>query len=219
MLTRRGSHATMASSAVLRFLAIFLVVTATVVAVWPWVAPAYTRLVTIGVRLGLQLVESPQASVLEVRGDELWVYRIVGAGQIRPFTWFDRYTFFALIPLFALFLATPGMRLVERAWRTGIALLGLLLIQAVYLVSSIQMAYVAVGLAEPGAFLARSLNGWQVMLRVLWEAAPLALWAALTAKAWARMLRGARELPQQHSTRRTAGQAGSLPVVREGRAS
>jgi hypothetical protein len=37
------------------------------------------------------------------------------------------------------------------------------------------------------------LDGWQMLVRVLWEAAPLVLWVAFTASTWTRHLRRIRE--------------------------
>jgi hypothetical protein len=151
------------------------------------------------------MVESPNVSVLEARGDELWVHRIVGPSQIAPFTWFDRYTYFAVVPLMALFLATPGLGLVRRFSRLAVSLVLLFLIQTSYVVVSVQLAYMAVGLTSVGPLAARMLDEWQVLVRVLWEAAPLVLWAAFTARTWARRLRGLREDIRKHRAIRSKG--------------
>jgi len=191
------------SAMVLRFIAIFVAVLVLLALAWPVIAPTYTRLATWVSRAGFRIAESPNVSVLEARGDELWVHRIVGPGQIKPFTWFDRYTFFAVIPLIALFAATPGLGLVRRFTRLGISLGLLFLIQTSYVVASVQLAYAAIGLTSVGPVAARMLDGWQVTVRVSWEAAPLILWIAFTASTWARQLRGVREEAKLHREARS----------------
>lgn len=178
---------------VLRFVAVFLVVTALLTGIWSFVAPGYTAAVTGLARPLFHWVESPNASVLEARGAEIWIYRIVGPGEIAPFTWFDRYTFFAVIPLLALLVATPGLGWSRRLARIGAGIGGLLIVHAGYLVASVELSYAAIGLTPVGPFLARTLDLWQVGVRVLWEAAPVAIWILLTFGAWRRALRRARD--------------------------
>ena len=188
-----------------RFVGIFVAVLILLALVWPVVAPAITQLATRVVRVGFHMAESPNVSVLEARGNELWVHRIVGPGQIKPFTWFDRYTFFALIPLIALFAATPGLGWIGRIKRLVISLVLLFLIQTSYVVISVQLTYAAIGLTTVGPIAARMLDGWQMLVRVLWEAAPLVLWIAFTASTWARQLQGMREEQKHHREARSKG--------------
>ncbi len=189
----------------LRFIGIFVAVLIMLALAWPALAPAYTKFATWVARTGFYIAESPNVSVLEARGDELWVHRIVGPGQIKPFTWFDRYTFFAVIPLIALFAATPGLGLIKRFTRLGISLGLLFLVQTSYVVVSVQLAYAAIGLTSVGPVAARMLDGWQVLVRVLWEAAPLVLWVAFTSRAWAGRLRGMREDMKKYRESHTKG--------------
>jgi hypothetical protein len=177
---------------VVRFVAIFLVVTAVMAGLWSFIAPGYSAAVTGLSRPLFRLVESPNASVLELRGAEIWIYRIVGPGEIAPFTWFDRYTFFAVIPLLALLVATPGLGWSRRFGRLAGGVGALLLVHVGYLVASVELSYAALRLAPVGPFLARTLDLWQVGVRVLWEAAPVAIWILLTLGAWRRILRGTR---------------------------
>lgn len=197
---KRGSKHGMnpLSSLLLRFMGIFIAVLIVLTLVWPVIAPAYTRLATWVARAGFHLAESPNVSVLEARGAQLWVHRIVGPGQITPFTWFDRYTFFAVIPLIALFAATPGLGLIRRWSRLAISLALLFLIQTSYVVVSVQLTYAAIGLTQVGPVAARMLDGWQVLVRVVWESAPLILWVAFTARAWTRRYAGLRDELKQH---------------------
>jgi len=199
-----------------RFIGIFVAVLILLALAWPVIAPTYTRLATWATRVGFRIAESPNVSVLEVRGDELWVHRIVGPGQIKPFTWFDRYTFFAVIPLIALFAATPGLGLIRRFTQLGISLGLLFLIQTSYVVASVQLTYAAIGLTSVGPVVARTLDGWQVLVRVSWEAAPLVLWAAFTASTWARLLRGMREEMKLHRETNSKGFKGLRHEARKG---
>jgi len=189
----------------LRFIGLFVAVLILLALAWPVIAPATTQLATRIARVGFHMVESPNVSVLEARGDELWVHRIVGPGQIKPFTWFDRYTFFALIPLIALFVATPGLGWIKRITRLAISLVLLFSIQTSYVVASVQLTYAAIGLTAVGPIAARTLDGWQVLVRVLWEAAPLVLWVAFTASTWTRQLRGMRDRQKSHREARSKG--------------
>jgi hypothetical protein len=184
---------------VLRFVAVFLVVTALLAGIWTFVVPGYTAAVTGLARPLFRWVESPNVSVLEARGAEVWIYRIVGPGEIAPFTWFDRYTFFAVIPLLALLVATPGLGWSRRLARIGVSIGALLLVHAGYLVASVELSYAAIGLTPVGPFLARTLDLWQVGVRVLWEAAPVAIWILLTFGSWRRVLRRARDERRRES--------------------
>ncbi len=187
----------------LRFVGVFIAVLVILAIAWPAVSPPITRLATTVARVGFHLFESPQASVLEARGDELWVHRIVGPGQIKPFTWFDRYTFFALVPLLALFAATPGLKWIKRLSWTGISLVLLFLIQTSYVVVSVQLTYATIGLTSVGPLAARLLDSGHVMVRVFREAAPLVLWVAFTASTWARLLQTVRRKAGDRSTIRS----------------
>ena len=178
---------------VIRFVVIFLVAMAVLAGAWLFIAPGYASAVTGLARPIVRAIESPNVSVLEVRGAEIWIYRIVGPGEIAPFTWFDRYTFFAVIPMLALLVATPGLGWLRRVARVGIAFAGLLIVHAAYLAVSVELSYAAIGLTPVGPFLARTLDFWQVGVRVVWEAAPVAIWILLTLGAWRRVFRGIRD--------------------------
>ena len=177
----------------LRFVAVFLCVLVVLAGLWSFLAPAYSTAVTGAARPLFRLFEAPNVTVLEAREAEIWIYRIVGPGRVAPFTWFDRYTFFAVIPLLALLLATPGLGWRRRLARSGIGLGALFLIHTGYLVASVELSYAAIGLTPIGPFLTNTLDLWQVGVRVLWEAAPVAIWIVLTAGAWRRILRRNRE--------------------------
>lgn len=197
-----------------QFVGIFVAVLVVLAVIWPVLAPAYTRMIGWAARAGFRLVEPTQVSVLEVRGAQLWVHRVVGPGQIQPFTWFDRYTFFAVVPLIALFAAAPGLGWTRRGTRLAMGLVLMFLAQTSYVVVSVQLAYAAIGLTSVGPIAARMLNGWQVVVRVLWEAMPLMVWGALTASAWRKTL---GEIRKQSQKRREAQPLGFKDVGYEAR--
>lgn len=199
---------------ILRFLGIFVAVLIVLAVAWPALSPTYTRGVAEAARIGFHWAEAPNVSVLEVRDGALWVYRIVGPGQISPFTWFDQYTFFAIVPLIALFAATPGMGWLRRLTRLGMSLVLLFLIQTGYIVVSVRLAYAAMGLSSVGPFLARTLEGWQVVVRVAWDAAPLVLWIAFTGRVWAHRL---RTLRRDNTTAREAHRTSMMGLRTEAR--
>ncbi len=193
---------------VLRFVLIFLVATAVLAGLWPFIAPGYTAAVTGLARPLFRSVEAPNVSVLEARGAEIWIYRVVGPGEIAPFTWFDRYTFFAVIPLLALLVATPGLGWPRRLARLGFGVGGLFLAHVGYLVASVELSYAAIGLTPVGPFLARTLDLWQTGVRVLWEAAPVAIWVLLTLGVWRRVLGRNRSERDQNLSAGAVGACG-----------
>jgi hypothetical protein len=195
------------TSLVLRFLLIFVLALGALAAVWAFVAPAYTEVIGTVARPLFRLVENPNATVLDVRGAETWVYRIVGEHEIAPFTWFDRYTFFALIPLIALIAATPGLGWRRRLVRGAIGVGALACVHVIYLVVSVEMSYAAMGLTEVGPLAARTLDAWQVLIRILWEAAPVLIWLALTLQEWKRQFILVRDGAAGADTRPTRSSA------------
>jgi len=180
-----------------RFVAVFLIVMGLLAGIWSFVAPGYTAAVAGLARPLFRGVERPNVSVLEARGAEVWIYRIVGPGEVAPFTWFDRYTFFAVIPLLALFAATPGLEWRQRVSRLALGAAALFLVHVGYLVASIQLSYVALGLAGGTSWLVRTVDGWQIGVRTVWEAAPVAIWIVLTFGQWKRVLQHERRERRQ----------------------
>ncbi len=171
-----------------RFLLLFVVALAVLTTLWPHVGPVYSRSIGALARPLFWLVETSNVTVIDVQDAELWVYRIVGENRIAPFTWFDRYAFFAVVPLLALFVATPGLGWWRRLARLGIGVGGLVLAHVGYVVVSIELSYAAVGLTAIGSLSSRSLDVWQMIVRILWEAAPIAIWVALTFETWRQRL-------------------------------
>ena len=171
-----------------RFVLLFIVTVGALAGLWRFITPAYTWIASELAGPLFRGVESPDVTVVEAHGDELWVLREVGDGRIAPFTWFDRYVFFAVIPLTALLAATPGLGWRRRIVRALIGWIALLGVHVAYVVASVELSYMAIGLRPVGPQLARTLDAWQMLVRVLWEAAPIAIWIGLTWGAWRRQL-------------------------------
>jgi len=196
-----------------RFVLVFVVSLAVLAALWTVIAPTYTRLVGALSRPLFRLVESPNATVLSTQGAETWIYRIVGAHEIAPFTWFDRYTFFALIPLLALVAATPGLGWRRRIVRGMTGIGALLVVHVLYVVSSVELSYAAMGLRTVGPLAARTLDIWQIVVRVLWEAAPIVIWVALTFGAWRRLFARLRSGDSAGADARRSSWTGALGTL------
>jgi len=201
---------------VTRFGLVFALALAVLVGLWTVAAPHYGRAVSAVAQPAFRWVEHDDVTVLAVQDDAVWAYRRVGADQIAPFMLFDRYAFFAVIPLLALFAATPGLRLGRRMARAGGGLCVLFLIHVSYVIASVELSYAAVGLAGGGPH-----NIAQWIVRIVWEAAPIAIWLAFTAGAWIRSLQAARGAPRAGSARREQAPARTGRVIawtpREGR--
>ncbi len=175
-----------------RFLLVFAIALAALVPLWSVLASTYTQAVSALARPGFRAVEPDHVTVLDAQRDELWIYRRVGERSIAPFTIYDRYAFFAVLPLVAMLVATPGIRWRRRLLLIAIAVVAQGVTHAALVVASIELAYVDMGLAAVGTAAARILAGVEILVRLLWEASPVALWIALTFGAWKRLWADAR---------------------------
>ncbi len=198
-----------------RFALVFAAALAVLTAVWIFAAPRYGAAVSAVAQPTLRWVESPDVTVLSAQDNAVWAYRTVGDNRVAPFMFFDRYAFFAIIPLVALFAATPGLRIRERAVRALAGVCILFLVHVFYVVASIELSYAAAGLTPGGP---HTIAQWVV--RLVWEAAPIVIWLALTAGAWIRALRAVRA-GDVGCVRRAEGSAGTGRIIawtpREGR--
>jgi len=203
-----------------RFLLVFAVAIAALVPLWGVVAPTYTAAVSTLARPAFRLAESPDVTVLAAQGNELWVYRQVGAQEIAPFTFYDRFAFFAILPLIALLLATPGLRWSRRVGVVLIAVAAQLVLHTALVVASIELAYASMGLLPVGSG-ASAFDVVQILVRLLWEASPVVLWIALTFGAWKRLWMDARTCePARAGTSERIAHAGTKVQtghLREGR--
>jgi hypothetical protein len=200
---------------VARFAIIFALALAVLAAVWIFAAPRYGAAVSAVAQPALRWVENPDITVLSAHDDAVWAYRRVGEGRVAPFMFFDRYALFAIIPLVALFAATPGFRVRERAVRALAGVCILFLFHVVYVVASIELSYAAAGLTAGGP---HAIAQWVV--RLAWEAAPIVIWLAFSAGAWIRSLRAVRA-GDVGCARRAGRSAGTGRIIawtpREGR--
>jgi hypothetical protein len=154
---------------------------------------------------------------MRAEADEVWVFRRIDDARVAPFMFFDRYAFFAVVPLLSLLAATPGLR-----WRRRLAIAAggvaaLFALQVLYVVVSVELSYSAAGLAGGGA---RETAQWGV--RLLWEAAPIAIWLAFTLGAWRRAFAALRApLPRVRGVPQSPRAAGMEETMvwtpREGR--
>ena len=164
-----------------RFALVFVAAFAVLAAAWIFAAPRYGAAVSAAAQPLFRVAERPNVTVLNVEADEVWAFRRVGEDRVAPFMFFDRYAFFAVIPLLALFLATPALRWGRRAALAAGGLTALFALHVLYVVVSVELSYSAAGLAAGGT---REIA--QLAVRLLWEASPIVIWLAFTVTAWRR---------------------------------
>jgi len=167
---------------------------------WPFVAPAYNRIVVAGAGWLLALVEEPNITVIRADAATASVYRRVADGsEPLAFSDFGPYTYVGFVPLVALLLATPGLSWKRRGGLTAVGVLLLMVFHIVYLVITVKLLYVFCGLDEVGNAAYRVYDWGQIMVRVLWEASAVLLWVALTLGHWRRVVRQtAKWNPSRH---------------------
>jgi len=179
-----GPHA-----GLLRFAGLFLVFFVLIALVWPFVTPVYNTLIIGIARPVFSLVERPDVTVVKAEGGSIFIYRDEpGMRNPAPFSDYSRYVYFGLVPLLALFLATPNLGRWKRAQLTLMGFAMLAFFHVLYLVGSVELTYVFVGCGEVGAVAYRFLDWMQVLLRILWEVSPVIIWLLLTFKYWGRQL-------------------------------
>ncbi len=178
-------------STLYRFFGVFVLAFAALVAVWGFVAPVYNVAVAHVASPLFRLVESPDVTAVRPDGPELWIYRTDTGGTLRPFSYFDPYIYFGVVPLAALLIATPA-GLAKWGQRLGLGLTALFAAHVIYLVGSVELTYAAIGLAPiPGGEGGRPFLDWaQVLLRVGWQAAPVVIYVALSFGFWRGALHG-----------------------------
>ena len=203
-------------SEVLRFAGRFLVLFAAAAVLWTFLTPAYNRTVA-GAAGGLfRLVERSNVTSVRAEGGNLWIDRATEEGP-QPFNYFDPYLYFAVVPLVALVLATPRLGAARRAKRLVLGMAGLFLLHLTYVVGSVELAYVAMGLSPVGLAAGRVLDWAQVLLRLVWEAAPLALFVGLTVRDWRAWARAEPASGRtKEDVKRKEGPSTGQGVVQEG---
>jgi len=209
-MTMRGS-----SRLVGRFALVFVAALAVLAIAWTVVAPRYGAAVSAAAQPLFRAVERPNVTVLTVEADEVWAFRRVGEDRVAPFMFFDRYAFFAVVPLLALFLATPALRWGRRAALAAGGVAALFALHVLYVVVSVELSYSAAGLAAGGT---REIA--QLAVRLLWEASPIVIWLAFTIGAWRRAFAALQASAPGNVLRveRAAGTEGAIAwTPREGR--
>ncbi len=198
-----------------RFALVFVVALAVLVAVWTFVAPRYGTAVSAVAQPAFRWVERDDVTVVSPQGDTVWAYRRVGQDRVAPFMFFDRYAFFAVVPLLALFLATPNLRWGRRVALAAGGVAALFALHVLYVVVSVELSYSAAGLTAGGT---REIA--QLAVRLLWEASPIVIWLAFTIGAWRRAFAALQASAPGNVLRpqRAAGTEGAIAwTPREGR--
>jgi hypothetical protein len=168
-----------------RFSFLFFVFFILIASVWTFIVPFYNYLAVGVAGLVFSLIENPDTTKIRAQADAIAVYRHEeGLQEPVLFSGFSRYIYFGIVPLLALFSATPGLRREAKLERMLIGLIILFIFHVVYLVSSIELTYVFIGCRKLGGALYRLLDWTQVFVRVMWEMLPVIIWFLLMYKTW-----------------------------------
>ena len=187
-LRKRNKRTGGAHAGLLRFAGLFLVFFILIALIWPFVTPVYNTLIVGIAQPVFSLVERPDVTVVKAEGTSIFIYRDEpGMREPAPFSDYSRYVYFGLVPLLALFLATPNLRRWKRVQLTLMGFALLAFFHVIYLVGSVELTYVFVGCSAVGAVAYRLLDWTKVLLRILWEVSPVIIWTLLTLKYWARL--------------------------------
>jgi len=168
----------------LRFGVWSLIAFVTLLVVWGYITPVYNHMVASVASPIFKIVESGNVTALQADGSKLLVGRHVADGTIQPFLYFDPYIYFGLIPLIALLIAVPGPGILRRLQRTLIGVAIIFVVHVIYLIGSIELTYVAVGLHPVGATSKRIFDWMQILLRILWQASPVLIAVLLSRRFW-----------------------------------
>ncbi len=165
----------------------FLVFFVLVALLWTFVTPLYNRIVVGAAALVFPLIENPATTLAEAKGDEVLIY-LDAPGGAEPvlFQGFTRYVYLALVPLLALLLATPNLGVLRRAKLVLIGVGILMCFHIVYLVAAVKLSHVFLGPRDVGRATFYLCDWMQILIRILWEAVAVLIWAALTVKYWRR---------------------------------
>jgi hypothetical protein len=181
----RGKRPPVSRSKLLRFVLKFLLFFALLALLWPFLSAGYNRLVSGAANGLLPLIERPVMTIVRADSDKILIYRReLGREEPLFFQALSGYIYSGLLPLLALFLATPGLGLLRRLKLALIALLVLVCFHIIYVVAAIELGYVFRGAGKVGVA-QHYLYGWmQTLLTVLWEAISILIWGALTFRYW-----------------------------------
>lgn len=185
------------TSGLLAFVGWFLLAFVLLLVVWGYMTPVYNQIVASVASPIFRLVESDNVTALRADGSRLLVGRHSEDGTIQPFLYFDPYIYFGLIPLIALLLAIPGPGILRKLQRTLIGIVILFVVHVIYLIGSIELTYVAVGLHTVSPTSKRILDWVQVLLRILWQVSPVLIAGILSMGFWRDRLSSLRRTPAQ----------------------
>lgn len=174
----------MRNNVLVRFLGLFILTFAALAALWLFLAPLYNELIFTGANVLFQL-DDPVAAEIEAT-DELWsAFHRNGQARQRVFE-FDKYgTFFNVVLLLGLLLATPRMPWTKRLKRSGLALALLGLVHIVFVVVQTKAQFINLGLLLVPSQSAYWYNWAAVLLGTLGEQLlPLLIAAGFTWKSW-----------------------------------
>jgi len=157
--------------------------------VWVLATPLYNRVVAGASGLLFSIVESNDVTTVRTSDDGLVIYRQDPGRDPRPFMELSRYLYVGLVPMLALLLGTPHLGALRRLRVVALGVLMLFLFHVLYLVLSVELIYVVLGLSDVSATGAQFCAWAEVMLRVLDEVVAILIWALLAFRIWWRVAR------------------------------
>jgi len=172
------------TSGLLAFGGWFLLAFVVLLVVWGYITPVYNQIVASVASPIFRLVEKDNVTAIRADGARLLVGRHTDDGTIQPFLYFDPYIYFGLIPLIALLVAVPGPGISLKLRRTLIGIAMLFIVHVIYLIGSIELTYVAVGLHAVNPTSKRMLDWVQILLRILWQVSPVFIAILLSIGYW-----------------------------------
>jgi hypothetical protein len=176
------------TSGLLPFTAWFLIAFIGLLAVWGYITPIYNYMVSAASSPIFGIIESDNVTAIKADKGQLWVGRHLEDGSIQTFLYFDPYIYFGIIPLVALLIAVPKPSILKRLQLAAIGIVILFVVHVIYVIGSIELTYIAVGLREVGP-INRTIANWaQVLLRIVWQISPILVFALLSAGFWRQYL-------------------------------
>ncbi len=192
-------------SKLLHFAMVFGVTFIVLLAVWGTAIPLYNRVIVLSAAPLFHAVEEPNVTAVRADGSEVWIYRTGPKGELEPFSYFDPYMYFGIVPLLALLIATPGPGWVKWGTRIGTGVVLMFLTHVIYLVGSVELTYAAIGL-NPVLMARKPLLDWmQMLLRIFWQAAPMIIYVAISFEFWRRELQFLRHTKRKCEVPRGGG--------------
>ncbi len=188
-MLRIGTDRSKSKFKLLWFVVVFGMTFIVLLAMWGTAIPLYNRVVVLSAAPLFQMVEEPNVTAVRADSSEVWIYRTGPKGEVEPFSYFDPYMYFGIIPLLALLIATPGPGWIKWLTRIGTGVALMFLAHVIYLVGSVELTYAAVGL-NPILVNNKPLLDWmQILVRTFWQAAPMVIYISISFGFWRNELR------------------------------